>query len=178
MKKMNTKGFTTLETALIVIVVVLIGVVGWSVYGKQSKTDDKKPDMQTKNMQKAEDPVAKQIINLDKAPVASRPLIISIAKDNIEQCNKVEGPKTEPETKVIIAQSNFVALSVMRCETGNEKYLALENNTWKDVGGGAMGLDCETIDKYRIVAGSYIEGLNEANKTCTYSDGRTKNIPN
>jgi hypothetical protein len=178
MKKMNIKGFTTLETALIVIVVVLIGVVGWSVYGKKSKTDDKKPDMQTKNMQKSEDPVAKQIINLDKAPAASRPLIISIAKDNIEQCNKVEGPKTSPETKVIIAQSNFVGLSIMSCETGHQQYLALQNNTWKDIGGGQMGLDCETIDKYNIVAGSYIEGLNEANNSCSYTDGRTKPIPN
>jgi hypothetical protein len=179
MKKMANKGFSALETVLIVVVIGLIGFIGWYVYSQNhKKTTTKTVTVQTKTIKQTEDPVAKQIVNLDKAPQASRPLIISIAKDNIDQCNKVEGPKTSPETKVIIAQSNFVGLSIMSCETGHQQYLALQNNTWKDIGGGQMGLDCETIDKYNIVAGSYIEGLNEANNNCSYTDGRTKPIPN
>lgn len=178
MKKMNIKGFTSLESALIVIVVVLIAAVGWSVSNNQSKKDSNKTEPQTKKTEMAKDPIADQIVNLDKAPVASRPLIILAAKDNLAKCDQFMGPKAEPETKVEISQSNFVSLSVTGCETGNHQYLALENNAWKSIGSGQMTLDCETIDKYKIVSGSYIDGLNEANKTCTYQDGRSKPIPN
>lgn len=55
--KINQKGFGVVEILIVIVVVGILGTVGWLMYGRQkSKTDEKQADSQSSQQEKQETP--------------------------------------------------------------------------------------------------------------------------
>lgn len=179
MLKLKQHGFGSIELILILIIVLLLGVVGWFVYDRNQNKHS--PNKATSSTTQTKTNISdtstsfdtSKITNFSKVPTGAQSLLVTDAESLFSKCT--DDPRVKPDAKVVIAQSNFVAIG-LGCDGGGLHYYGLNDNKWTKLGSGATGLDCAQVTKYKITQASLID---YAPPTCTNfsSDGGSSTIP-
>lgn len=104
--KHNEKGFGAVESVLVLVIVVLIGIVGFMVYNNNKKTNDKETDNATTNSS-AKQETSTTGDNIT-APIAKiTPFVNVIQSDSsVMQATPDKIAKTSDETNILTALHN------------------------------------------------------------------------
>lgn len=132
MKKLNQSGFSGIEIALTIIVIVLIGGSGYLVYQRQQDKKEQDTLQKQVNDQKKQNEEAKPIVNEDEE------ILKVVNCDGAEIC-KVQDKK-----------DNLAWVQVGGETGGGNVYLSKSDGSWKIIYEGNGDVPQETISKYDI----------------------------
>lgn len=200
----NQKGFSPVEVLLIIVVLGLVGGVGWYVWSQ--KDTDKKSNSENSITTKASD-VTNFYDCFDKVgqfnPGKPQTCIYQdqtfnrpseFTNEDVRNLEKV--PTSAKQTVLTLAKKNFDAckdepsiISVTTiintvddsfvylgtgCDSGYRAIYFNQNGTWTEISHSQGGLSCEVADKYKIPKELVQVNGEESTATCYASDGKSR----
>jgi uncharacterized protein (UPF0333 family) len=168
---LKNKGFSTIEGLLILVIVLILGGVGWYVWHSKNETD--KTLSQANNVSKNEPVTKKQSITSPQTSKSYGPSITSkivnfnTASDSLKAAlvnNYYSDAKKvcDEENSSVSqdAQINYVITvqkmvrddfaKVQFCGSGGSSIMAHVSEEWKKIGSLAMAPGCKLVDQYKI----------------------------
>lgn len=108
--KNNQKGFSTVELVLVLIIVGLVGFIGWYVWDTKKDTDNESSTTQTSTSTASNGNLSKTYTDAKDGTKFSYPedWKLDIEKQDDLQPGSVSGTLTSPSGKVELAYANYV----------------------------------------------------------------------
>ncbi len=179
--KNNQRGFGAIEGILIVVIIGVIGGVGWFVYQSKNKTTqslDKstqaqnEPQKTEKETEATQDNPSTQQINFVKFSSVDPALQTAItASFKKQQANCLPGTTSSETTAdkdgiITHYDANSAAIVAVGCRGGSSHLFGKEGNTWVDSEATQMAFSCSNLRKYHVPA-SWIENNGPGSAECS-----------
>jgi cytoskeletal protein RodZ len=182
-KQPKTKGFSTIEGLLILVIVLILGGVGWYVWhstndaNKTLNEADKTSNSQalpkqqsttsTKTAKSYNPSVVSKIANFDNASDSLKEALVNVYYNDAKKVCDEENAQVSPDARLdyVITVQKMVRddfAKVQFCGSGGSSIMAKTGGEWKNIGSLAMAPGCNLVDQYKIskeiTATCYIDG--------------------
>lgn len=147
------KGFAALEGLLILIIVAIIGGIGWYAYNSKTKTDkilsqaDQISQSTPIEKQKEVRTVLEKIseVSLDSVPSDLKAVILNEFGSSTCKAQMTTGVSAHK-----IEMTSAIARYDFGCDGGQPKMFALVSNKWEKISDNWITPNCNIITKYQV----------------------------
>lgn len=199
----NEKGFSAVEAVLVLVIVILIGVVGWLVYDKHhdkiaTTASDTQPTSTTTKTTKSTTTTSTTTSSPKEVNYTSWSTVPSDMQTELlaewksvapNGCQPGDSYQTDAESGVtsqepLVTYGDQFMMHGFGCDGGAIYILAKQSGTWQSIGSSQDGWDCSLIQKYSIPtsllqADNVVENGGQGSGlpvTCVDSSGATQTL--
>ena len=149
MKKLNNKGFTSIEALLILVIVAIIAVAGWLVWESKNKTN-----LSLHNATQSQIPTKVTInirkLTLSKAPISLKKSVLDHLKLAHPACINKDNNPIDETGKLIDPDTALASASASVGVCQEAELYAKVNENWTFIQETQFAYSCSLLEKYNI----------------------------
>ncbi|MDB5171112.1 MAG: hypothetical protein JWO35_806 [Candidatus Saccharibacteria bacterium] len=157
--KKNQQGFSAIEGLLLLVIVGILGITGWSVWlGRHSKQTipDTSAIMQSTALQSAKASTTQPTVEktvYSKIPHDLQAAILAQTQHDVPGCIKnsqIVDINDKPTDQEVTYASNGFAITAIGCNGGSVHLFAKVNDAWSDLSHTQLGFSCSLLKKNKV----------------------------